>query len=271
MNIYKNISLKLILIFLTISIFSSCGIFKKNLKTDTHINEELKTISEKLNSNNLQYKTFYSGFTGNFIQDKKTISLRGILKIKKDTFIQISIRPALGIELAKILFTNDSIKYLDKMKNQFFIEDYNFFKKKFGVEINYKILQSILTNKFFTYPPEQNIFSYKSELLKDSSYILSLKTKKLGKNINHTVKIAQNNFFVKYNNLSLSDKHTFVNILYSDFYNLENSKFPKKIKIKLSENEIKSEINISYKNISINKSLNSKFVIPKDYKRIKFD
>jgi len=268
----------ILLVLITTILFSSCGIFKHKLKTneppkiEENKNEEIENLYKSLNLNYLRFNTLYSGFVGNFEQKGKNIPLRGIVKIKKDTFIQISIRPALGIELAKILLTTDSIKYINRVKKEFLVEDYVFINNKFGLDFNYEIIQSIFTDRFFVYPQDNNIFSYNVDYPEnDSIYILSAIGKFSDINMNHKVKIAQNNFTVIHNNLLLIDKNRNINISYSNFYKLKSFKFPKILNIKLSENEIKSEINISYKNISLNKRLNSNFVIPNNYKRVKFE
>lgn len=274
----QNLHIKLMIAFFTISIYSSCGIFRKKPKAPDVIIEdktssELNNFVKKAESNNLQFNTFYSIFSGNFQLQEKSFPLKGLLKIKKDTFIQISIRPTMGIEMAKILFTKDSIKYIDRFKKQFLKDDYLFLQKKFGIELNYQMLQSLLTNKFFVYPAENDLLAYKLKYPKktDSSYFLNYRGDNFGKNIIHKLKFAQNTLNLLQNNLFIIEKKQNVNILYSEFYKLNNSKFPKNIKIKLNENQIKYKINIIYKNIKLNKSLNSNFTVPKNYKPLNFE
>ncbi len=92
-----------------------------------------------------------------------------------------------------------------------------------------------------------------------------------GKNINHELKIAHNIFSVIQNKLTSLDNNTFINILYSDFNKLNNISFPNNFNIKLSENRINIIMNIEYKNIKLNKTLKSNFIIPENYKPIKFE
>lgn len=274
----KYISQLLISLIFILSILSSCGIFKKTikerslLKKDTLTDKQLTNTLDSLKNHYFEFKTFYSGFKGKFEQNGKSIPLKGIIKIKKDTFIQISIRPTLGIELAKILLTNDSVKFLDKVQKQFIKEDYLYLQKKFGVEFNYQILQSILINRFFIYPKDNNVNSYKLDISENNKTLkLTSKGIFLGKNTIHELKILQNKFYIINNKISLLNEKRNVNILYSDFNKINNYNFPKFLQIKLSENLIKIKINIEYKNIQLNKSLKPSFSIPQNYKAVKFE
>jgi len=273
----KNI---LLLIFSLIMILSlqSCFISKLK-KKKKYVQEEKTEFNETLKSiklNELKFKTFYSGFTGKFENSGKEFPLKGILKIKKDTFILISIRPVMGIEIAKVLLTQDSIKIIDKIKKEYIVSDYNFINKKFGYDLDFKIIQSILTNKYFEYPKKENISDYIFTSLKykkDTVNYLSFSkiTDIYRKKANNNLIFAQNKFNLVHNNFNTLDNTTVLNISYSDFNKIKNQNFPKKLEIKLSENGIKNNIFISYKNIRLNNELNFKISIPDDYKFIKFE
>ncbi len=277
---YNSINIKQLVIYLIfiLSIFSSCGIFKKSMKNTKNLNEknvqnnEVYITIDSIKSNYLNFDTFYSGFNGKFEKNGKSMPLKGIIKIKKDTFILISIRPAFGIELYKMLLEPNNIKILDKIKKEYIIIDYKYLEKKFAIDLDFKKIQSIFLNRFFVYPTGNKINNYKLEYLKnDTTLEISSKTDFYGKMIYHKLKITQNNFFLISNNFSQIGHDKYINILYSDFNKIKNVKFPQNIRIKLTENNIKYNINISYKNIKLNKTLNLNFATPNNYKTIKID
>lgn len=270
----------IIIISSIIFTFQSCAFLsfknRKNFSEKEKNNIEIKSILDSLEKNTLKFKTFYSGFSGNFEQNGKNTPLKGIIKIKKDTFIQISIRPALGIELAKIELTKDSIKFIDRIKKEYFKGDYNFAKNKFGIDLDYRIIESIFINRYFVYPKNEKILDYtfaRMQFPKNAQIFLSLgkKIKYNGKIANHTLIFIQNEINLKSNNFRTFDLSSTINISYSRFNKIDKIKFPKNIQIKLFENSMNYNISISYKNISINKRLNSNFVIPKNYKQAKFE
>ncbi len=261
--------------FLILFFSSSCGILKKNINNKTSLLSKtikIQSVIDTLQNNYLDFETFHSVFSGKLIQNGKSMPLKGIVKIKKDTIILISIRPAFGIELYKILLEPTNIKILDKIKQEYIITDYKYLEKKFQIDLDFKKIQSIFINRFFVYPIGNKINNYKLEYLKnDRTLEISSKTNFYGKIIYHKLKTSQNNFFLISNNFSQIGYEKYINILYSDFNKIKNVKFPKNIEIKLSENNIKSYINISYKNIKLNKTLNFNFSLPNNYKTIKID
>lgn len=278
MHKYKNtnITLQIFLLFSIIFVFQSCGIFKHHKKIKNEENQELKNTLKSIKLNELKFNTFYSTFSGKFENNDNKVPLKGILKIKRDTFILISVRPFMGIEIAKILLTPDSIKIIDKIKKQYIATDYNYIKNKFSHDLDFRIIQSILINKYFEYPKNKKISDYTMTLMMqknnpekyfDFTNIFEFNRKKA----KHSLIFTQNNFKLVTNNFSTFDNLININISYSEFNEIENSKFPKKIEIKLSENKIKNNILITYKNILINKRLNSNFVIPNNYKKAKFE
>ena len=49
----------------------------------------------------------------------------------------------------KAEFTTDSIKVFDKMNRRYYATDYLYFSRRFGVDIDFYSLQSLLTARFF--------------------------------------------------------------------------------------------------------------------------
>src|SRR5258706_5484359 len=106
--------------FLMILFFSGCSLFhktekpiviKRNRKLEDKSAEELlKTIND-------------SSFSAQWINGKasvetdmegKTNSFDISIRAKKDSAICISISPLLGIEVARLLITRDSVKFMDR-------------------------------------------------------------------------------------------------------------------------------------------------------------
>ncbi|MEO8590595.1 MAG: DUF4292 domain-containing protein [Flavobacteriales bacterium] len=62
----------------------------------------------------------------------------------RDSAAWVSVVPALGIEVARILLTPDSLKFLDKLHDQYFVGDTAAAKKKFGLQPSLSLLQQAL-------------------------------------------------------------------------------------------------------------------------------
>ncbi|MCD4795069.1 MAG: DUF4292 domain-containing protein [Bacteroidales bacterium] len=275
---------KYLIISLIFTILTSCGIFRKNVKVDIEeleneeydesirIDKEALMIADSLNKNSLSFKTFTASFSGNYESDDQNLPLKGVIRIKNDQFIWISLRPVLSIEIGRALFTRDSIKYLDRMKNEYFAESYSYIHKNFGFEMNYTVIESAITNKFFAYPPGNTVESYfltENESVKANT----LNAAGIFSNINmsHSINFSDINYYITENKLKLLDKNRKATFIYSNFTDIYGTKFPHNILIKISDNSKTSSINIKYSSIIKNKEFDLNFKIPKNYKQLHFE
>ncbi len=267
-SLTKKVKYGFLIIF--ISVFFSCNIFKKNItKNEKSENPEISTLIKNVQSEELRFQTFSAGFYGTYSDNKQKLPLKGIIKIKKDSFIWITIRPFMGIELARILLTNDSIKYIDKINNNYFEENYSYIKKKYGFSFNYKLLENCLTNKMFTYPITEKIENYLfSE--NDSSFLLQNEFTEHSIKYNHLLTIDRD-FYLKKNKLALKDNSNFAEFNYSEFKQLKSKMVPYKIIINFKNTKTTGHAELNFKNIITDNTISAKFVIPKHYKRIYFD
>ncbi len=81
--------------------------------------------------------------------NERNFNVSATCKIKKDSAIYLSVQPFFGIEVFKAELTPDSMKVIDKMNHRFFVVDYQFFKQRFGVDVDFYSLQGLIFNQFF--------------------------------------------------------------------------------------------------------------------------
>jgi hypothetical protein len=101
-------------------------------------------------------------------QDDNPIDFSTTIRIKKDSAIWMSITPALGIEVMRVLMTNDSIYVIDRLNKTFYKKGYDFFKSFSSVPVTFQTLQNI----FYGHPLYLPDSSF-SVLKKDSFYTVS--------------------------------------------------------------------------------------------------
>ena len=273
-----------LLIGIVLITVTSCGLLRKNVKKDieeidnteidgdTRIDKEALAVTDSLKYNSLSYKTFSASFNGSFESNDKKLPLKGIIRIKKNEFIWISLRPVISIEIGRVLLTKDSIKYLDRMKNEYFAEDYSYIKKNFGFEMNYTIIESALTNKFFLYPPGNTVAAY-FLINNESSEANTLNAAGIysDTNLSHSIHFSGSYYYITENKIKLLDKNINATFLYSDFQDLYGVKFPYTVSVNVFENSKESIIDMNYSAISNSKEFGLNFKIPKNYKKIHFE
>lgn len=122
----------------------------------TIIKEPLKEygadyLFEKLKENELQFEWISAKFSLDLIMNKKKTSFNGQIRMKKDSVIWVSLSPALGIEMARMIITTDSIKFINRLNKTFFRGDYKIVNKFLKSNVDYDVIQSILLGNDLTY------------------------------------------------------------------------------------------------------------------------
>ena len=100
-------------------------------------------------------------------------SFKANLRLKKDSIIWLSLTPALGIEVMRIVLTKDSLKYVDKLKKNFFIGTFKEINANFDTDFNFDLFQ----NFFLGNPVEMDPNNKYMSTIDGKRYLLSTKTK----------------------------------------------------------------------------------------------
>ncbi len=101
-------------------------------------------------------------------------SFKSQIRAVSDSAAWISIVPALGIEVARVLITQDSMKFLDKLQDRYFIGDNAAAKQKFGLQPSLALLQDALMGRAIGLDPNEK---YRSDR-EDGAYVLTSKEKR---------------------------------------------------------------------------------------------
>ena len=83
------------------------------------VNKSVQELQDKLDSAafNLEYINAKAAVV--LINDSNEVSFNISYRSKKDSVIWISVSPLLGIEVARLMITPDSVKMLDKIHNKY--------------------------------------------------------------------------------------------------------------------------------------------------------
>ncbi len=272
----QKIALTIITSLLIFNIFS-CNIFKKKAKIDDNANTNVNTeveqkvefqttatmrLVDSLRRENPMPKYTTYHFKGKIRKQKNKYPVNGVIAVKRDSLIWLSIRPGLGIEVARVYLFTENIYILDRVNSKFMETSYNQLSRRMKININYKMLQSLFLAKLFT------IDNYKEPKAYRYSHALEGDTIKLFRplkdNKKHLQIIAKNARLLM-NNIQDSVGQ---NIISMDFkYSPKDSiNFPNKIKFQIANNQ---NINLDLKvfKYSEKKRIIPKFDIPTYYRQ----
>jgi hypothetical protein len=129
---------------------SACKTAKQVLKPTVPTINAVSQLIEQVQKVQPQFKTAnISKMSLAFNINEREVNVSAVCKIIKDSAIFLSIQPFLGIEMFKAELMPDSMKVFDKMNHRYFVTDYGFISRQFGVDVDFYSFQSLLTAQFF--------------------------------------------------------------------------------------------------------------------------
>lgn len=103
-----------------------------------------KALTKYIKENELKYSWIYAKANVESLIDGKEESFDIKVRIKKDSAMLISIQYLLGIEVAKVLITKDSVKMVIYPKKQYFRGDFNYINEILHADLDFDLLQAVL-------------------------------------------------------------------------------------------------------------------------------
>ncbi|MBL7922915.1 MAG: DUF4292 domain-containing protein [Bacteroidia bacterium] len=210
------------------------------------------------------------------IQEGNETSFNITMRARKDSIIWISISPLLGIEVARVLITPDSVKFLDRLHNKYQVNTFETINKLLQLKVNFEIVQSLMFGNFFAYKKNENRFN--SVYLEDKYYILSsLNKKKLKraleeKDPNKPViqDVFINNTYFRIFRMSVDDQKIGKSLVteYEDFRQTDYGQFPFKSNTRITADK-DFEIKIEFGKLVTGEEQEFPFNIPSSYERVR--
>ena len=271
-----NRIIRIILIIATLvcyaGIISSCSSSKKI--TGSKIKEmSANRLMREINANSFDFESLQAKVGIKVETEDNAFNLKGQLKMKKDSILWASITLPLGLEVARIKVTADSIFFINKSNKSYLAEQSESFNYLQNINADINTIQSVFTGNIFLI----NKKSDNNVLIKDNKYNLlseeniTFINNRYKKNftINKNIIIDPTLFRItKYEIINNEDSDYGLTIDYSNFIEIKGKYLPSIIKINISTEE-KMYITITYSNISTNNNTQYNFSIPKKYERIK--
>lgn len=271
-----NRIIRIILIIVTLvcsaGIISSCSSSKKI--TGSKIKEmSANRLMREINANSFDFESLQAKVGIKVETEDNAFNLKGQLKMKKDSILWASITLPLGLEVARIKVTTDSIFFINKSNKSYLAEQTESFNYLQNINADINTIQSVFTGNIFLInkKSDNNVFikDNKYNLLSEENITFINNKYKKNFTINKNIIIDPTLFRItKYEIINNEDYNYGLTIDYSNFIEIKGKYLPSIIKINISTEE-KMYITITYSNISTNNNTQYNFSIPKKYERIK--
>lgn len=263
--------------FIVIFFFIGCKVQEKeNVKIKIKPRSS-KFLINKLLDNEFEFSTISAKASVAIIDssNKKT-SFKTHLRIKKDSIIWMSITPLLGIEFARVIITQDSVKLMNRNSAEYFKGDFEYINTLFGADLDYQMLEALLIANSLDFEMNNKIRT-SVDRKKDMYYISTEKKRNIRKELKKDkdkIKEQSQTLWLdpmtfRINELLLSSAHTKKTVrgTYTNYKQIEEQWLPYNMYFTLSS---KSTVNIeaSYNKFTTGKSLTFPFKIPEKYVQI---
>lgn len=251
---------KLLVLALFTWILVSC----KGTKTVTGSAENLavKNIVTSHDAASPEFNTLAARVYVVYEDDKKQQSITVSLRMEKDKVIWMK-ASLIGITLAKAKITPDRVSYYETVGGTYFDGDFSLLSEWLGTEINFNKAQAILLGQSI-FPIENGQYTSATQ---GDKYKLQPTTQPF--NFIHSVLLLSSNFKVASETLSQPNEERILSIRYDDYQTIEGSIYPSEIHVMASEKESTTKIDLTYRKIEPNVSINFPFTIPDGYSEMK--
>lgn len=261
--------MKRIYILILIVILGGGYISAQNNNTDTlpatsiSLNEDTLDIDSVFP--HIQYEWISYQMKINMDIHEEKLAFQCFFVNRIDSIIYLNLNKS-GIELARIVFTPDSVIYVNKLEHKYYCGQYEFAEKFFGLKLNFGIIQSLFNavdfegfTKNFTRMEEDGKLVYISPLRQEINGDVS---------IMQSIELGENGTIIENDITDLKTMRD-ITLNYKDYTDVNNFNFFSKLNIEMEVDEITMEAEI--KNLKINQSGPTRIKIPDSFEEIIFN
>ncbi len=264
-------------IFFIVFSITSCKVKKTNdteIKLKNKSSEELIDLmmQSKLNAKFINSK----GSVELTFQDEKN-SLRTNIRIQKDSALWISLSKA-TLPVLTTIVSNDSVKFLNKLKKEYFLDNFASINEILNTEIDYELLQDFFLGEPIAFDAEED---YIVKIDDDSYLISSEKSRKIEKLLKkgkikeepflYRCWIEPMNYKCKRVVINLVSQNTELEVNYSKWETIDGYVFPMIAKLKLSTPKDTVLLDMDYSKVDVLESISMPFNIPDSYGQFQFE
>ncbi len=292
MNAYNKLINSFLYVIVLILFLFGCKQKEKIVVPKRIKHFSVSRVIKLVNDRSLKYETLsVKKVNISLSNEGKVTSVRGSYKIRRDSVIQIYAQK-LAIPVGKVEVNTDSFKVVYFIDQQLFVGKNNYLSKLLGIDVDFGVLQALLSNKLFSFhqdPKEKDFKDYVCEI-EDNMYKISSirdrKLKRFNKNeealeryrnrldIGHLIKqdiyIDPDSFVVKKMVFNDLDTNKGVKLEFSRYEKVMEQWFPGLMEIALTGQK-KVELSLELSKISLDDEKNFGFSVSPKYKKQFFE
>ena len=237
-------------------VVSSCST-KRDLGRNNLKSLSANHLIREIEDNQFEFENIEAKI-GLSLKGDSSFGLKGQIRMQKDSVIWISLSLKVGIEVGRIMITNDSIKFINRSTKTYLSESIEHFKNKLPIEASLQLIQNLLIGN--------DIYLRKADrsrvTIDNDRYNLELTTKE--DDIVKNVIVTPQTFKISECNIKEINNEQSLRIRYDEFNDVNGKLVPSKI---ILENS-KFNVEINYSDIKVGEKLEFPFNISPKFEQI---
>lgn len=218
-----------------------------------------------------RFHTFSARLNVDLEMSGQQVSSRVELKLIKDSVLQLSVQPFLGIEIFRLQLTPDSLKALDRMNRRYVAEGYDSLKQQIPIDFNFYNLQALFINQLFLPGEREVVDDFLSDhfRLEREGFITRLQTEDR-MDIHYLFEADSEEKLLSTTITEPSGIYA-LQWKYTDFQAIaaDADLFPRKMDVSLLKEDVRQGgMTLYYSRLQLDKLLNMDFPVSAKYKRV---
>lgn len=234
--------------------FGSCS---TNKNASSIRNLSANHIIREVERNQFEFDNFETKFNVK-VKGDNNIGLKGQMRMQNDSIIWISLSLKVGIEVGRMMITEDSVKFINRSNRTYFSESVESFRSS-GIQEFWNsgildLLQNLLVGNDIHFKEKYKV------TIEDNNYKLT--------SDKNTFLVTPKTFKVKRQQATVNGQQSTVGIDYDNFQEVNGKLLPTKIIVDAGD-IFNLNIEIDYSEIKVGEELEFPFNISKKYNKIK--
>ena len=246
-----------VFLFLILLLTFGCKSTKNVVGGEADSSISTKKIIANHYSNQAEFQTLRGRVKIDYSNGKDSQGVSVNLRMEKDKVIWIS--APLGVVKAHI--TPDKVSFYNKLQGEYFDGDFSYLSDLLGTELDFTSVQNLLLGNAISDLRKER---FNSKVL-DGNY--ELEPKRAGTLFSLLFQLEPKNFKIASQEVNQPKEDRFLSADYT-YQDISGKVFPNSVNVVALDKGLKTTIDLSFRNLELDKPLNFPYKIPKGYEEI---
>jgi hypothetical protein len=205
-------------------------------------------------------------------------NFKASLKLKRDSVIMVSLRNKIGIEALRIICTQDTFRFYDRINRNYYIGTYDALTRRTGYPMSYYFIQSALLNEIISIKKEKkySAFKEKEAFRLEDNYLVARFHERINdpdaytRNADFEYRLHRENMNISSVIIKDSEDRNEITLFYKDHVAVEQYQIPKTIIIKVNTEGIDMDCKLALERVLVNTKFSTNYTRSTKYNKIEW-